>query len=144
MNIYKWLITLLISLSFISCSGEIDTNPKEIKYDREICELSKMIISVRNYAAQTINPHNGDRFYWDDIGCAILWFDEKGIEWEDEAITYVKDVNTNEWLNAKEAYYTHGAITPMDFGFSAHETKQDGVENYDYNYVRDRDLGKPL
>ncbi len=142
---YFRAILFTCTLFFLGgCSGEIDTNAKEVKYDREICERCKMIISVRNYAAQTINPDDGKRYYWDDIGCAILWFDEEKITWEDRAITYVKDVKTGEWLNAKKAHYTHGAITPMDFGFSAHKEPQEGAKNYDYAYVRDRILGKPL
>lgn len=141
---YKYTFFLFALIVFSACSGEINTEPKDVKYDREICERCKMIISVREFAAQTINPHNGKRWYWDDIGCAILWFDEEDIEWEDEAITYIIDVKTHEWIDAKKAYYTHGAITPMDFGFSAHKNPQDGEENYDYAYVRDRILGKPL
>lgn len=137
-----WFTCTLFFLG--ACSGEIDTSPKEVKFDREVCERCKMIISVRNYAAQTIDPHTGKRYYWDDIGCAILWFDEKNIAWEEEAITYVTDVKTGEWLNAKKAYYTQGAITPMNFGFSAHKEPQVEVENYDYATVRDRVLGKPL
>lgn len=144
MHFFKAFLFTCMLFSLNNCSGEIDTNPKEVKYDREVCERCKMIISVRNYAAQTINPENGKRYYWDDIGCAILWFDEEKITWEDSAITYVKDVKTGEWLDVKKAHWTYGAITPMDFGFSAHKEPQEGVKNYDYAYVRDRVLGKPL
>lgn len=144
MRLCKIIIFTCIAFFYAACSNEIDTSPKEIKYDREVCERCKMIISVRNYAAQTINPATGKRYYWDDIGCSILWFDEEKIDWEESAITYVKDVKTGKWLDAKKAHYTYGAITPMNFGYSAHEKPQEGVKNYDYAYVRDRILGKPL
>lgn len=139
----KFNLLLLFALLFIGC-GEIDTNPKEIKFDREVCHRCKMIISVRNYAAQTINPDTGKRFYWDDIGCAVLWFDEDNIEWQDKAITYVKDVHSGEWINVKEAFWTYGALTPMDYGWSAHKQQQEGKDNHRYDYVRDHILGKPL
>lgn len=139
----KFSFLLIFTLFFIGCN-EIDTNPKEVKFDREVCDRCKMIISVRNYAAQTINPETGKRYYWDDIGCAVIWFDENEIDWEDKAITYVKDVDTSKWLNVKDAYWTYGALTPMDYGWSAHELKQEGKENKKYSYVRDQILGKPL
>lgn len=138
----KMLILLFLPLLFVAC-GEIDTSPKDIKWDRDICERCKMIISVRNYAAQVINPQNGKHYYFDDIGCTVLWFDEDNIEWEEQAIIYVTDAKSGEWIDAKSAHWTYGAITPMDFGFSAYKNPQAGVDNYEYSYVRDRILGKP-
>ena len=73
-------------------------------------------------------------YYHDDIGCAILWFEESEISWKNEAIIYVADVNSGKWIDAKKAFWTFGATTPMDFGFSAYESKQDG-ENFEFTHV---------
>lgn len=143
MKKFSLLLLFVISIFFSACDSTIDTSAKEVKYDREVCERCKMILSERNYAVQLINPSNGKRYYYDDIGCAILWFDEEHIEWEKDAIIYVADVQTGEWINAYEAFWTYGAVTPMDFGFSANKYKQEDKENFSYNYVRDRVLGKP-
>ncbi len=140
----KQFSLFLLLLFFTACDSKINTDPKAIKWDREICERCKMIISVRNYTVQVINPTSGKRYYFDDIGCTVLWFDEDKIEWENDAIIYVSDAKSGEWLDAKKSFWTYGAITPMAFGYSAFATKQDGKENFDYNYVRDRILGKPL
>jgi copper chaperone NosL len=137
------LLALIFALFLIGCDSKIDLSPKEIKWDREICERCKMIISDRFYAAQVINPQNGKRYYYDDIGCTILWFDEAKITWEKEAVIYVTDASSGKWINAKEAYWTYGKVTPMDFGFSAYEWPQTGLENHTFDYMRDHVLGKP-
>lgn len=143
MRNFSLLLLFMVNILFVGCDSKVDTSVKEIKYDREICERCKMIISNRNYAAQVINQNDGRRYYYDDIGCTILWFDEQKIKWEKDAVIYVTDSQTGEWLNVNEAFWTYGAVTPMDFGFSAHKTKQEGTDNFNYSYVRDRVLGKP-
>jgi hypothetical protein len=143
MKNFSLIFLFIVNMLFIGCDSKVDTGVKEVKYDREICERCKMIISNRNYATQVINPHDGRRYYYDDIGCTILWFDEQKITWEKDAIIYVTDAKTSEWINVNEAFWTYGAVTPMDFGFSAYKTKQEGQENFTYSYVRDRVLGKP-
>ena len=129
---------MVLGLFFTACNSEIDTKPKEVKFDREICERCKMIISDRNYVVQVINPKDGKSYYHDDIGCAILWFEESNILWKNEAIIYVADAKTGKWLDAKNAFWTYGATTPMDFGFSAYEEKQDGTENFALSYVLEK------
>lgn len=135
MKKFSFLFVVLLGLFFTACNSQIDTKPKDVKFDREICERCKMIISDRNYVAQVVNPKDGKSYYHDDIGCAILWFEESNILWKDEAIIYVADAKTGKWLDAKNAFWTYGAITPMNFGFSAYENKQDGVENFALSYV---------
>ncbi len=137
-----FLLVLLLVLLLTGC-GEIDTGAKDIKFDREICERCKMIVSDRKYAAQTVNPDTGKRYYWDDIGCAVLWFDEQGIDWEEKAITYVTDAESGEWVNVQDAFWVRGEITPMDYGWAAYKEKQEGKRNYDYDHVRNHILGKP-
>lgn len=142
MKKFSFLLIFVLGLFFTACDSQIDTTAKEVKFDREICERCKMIISDRNYAVQIINSNDGKRYYHDDIGCAVLWFKENAINWEKEAIIYVTDAKTGKWLDVKKAFWTFGATTPMDFGFSAYEQRQDGVENYDYSYTREKILGQ--
>lgn len=60
--------------------------------------------------------------------------EESEISWKNEAIIYVADANSGKWIDAKKAFWTFGATTPMDFGFSAYESKQDG-ENFEFTHV---------
>jgi hypothetical protein len=66
-------------------------------------------------AAQAVN--DGDRFFFDDIGCMVLWLDEHGNQ---PSAAWVRDANANRWLDAKAARYEGGKKTPMDFGFEGH------------------------
>jgi hypothetical protein len=78
---------------------------------------------------------------FDDIGCMALWFDEEQIPWADEAIVWITDVDSGEWIDAKKAFYDTENITPMAYGFSAHKTKQSikkDQEIIDYNEVLKR------
>lgn len=144
MKKFSLLILMVLGMMFVACESQIDTTPKEIKFDREICERCKMIISDRNYAVQVVNPKDGKRYYYDDIGCAIKWFQEENINWVDAAIIYVADVKTGKWIDARNAFWTYGAVTPMNFGFSAYEMEQKNVENYTYSYTVEKILSKKM
>ncbi|MCI0501455.1 MAG: nitrous oxide reductase accessory protein NosL [Epsilonproteobacteria bacterium] len=120
----KYFSFLFLFLFFIGCDGKVDTSAKEVNWDRDVCERCKMLISERNYAAQTINPHNGKVYMFDDIGCVILWFKEQNIAWKNEAIIYVKDIDTGGWIDARKAIWSDFNITPMSYGFAAHSSKE--------------------
>ena len=56
-----------------------------------------IVFSDPHYYAQVIHP-DGKPFYFDDIGCAILWL--KRQPWHNKARIWVNDVNTKEWIDA--------------------------------------------
>ncbi len=107
-----------------------------------MCVRCKMVVSERQYAAQTINPITGKTYFFDDIGCVVLWFEEEDIDWADRAIIWVTDVKTGEWINAKEAKWSTVSITPMAFGFSAHKagTEPKNTEIIDYEEMVKRSI----
>jgi len=117
MNEFKALVLLLITLFFVSCDS------KQIHYDRDACERCKMIISDKNFAASVTNEQDGKIYYFDDIGCVILWFKEKNIKWSDSAKIQVVDFDTQKWIDAKSAFYSSPNITPMAYGFAAYSEK---------------------
>ncbi|MBY0541274.1 MAG: hypothetical protein K2P52_07680, partial [Campylobacterales bacterium] len=66
--------------------------------------------------------------------CAILWFKDHNIDWQDKAII---------WINAKTAFYDTMNVTPMAYGFGAHELKEDiqaGLEIINYEEIKKRIL----
>jgi hypothetical protein len=135
MTSYKSWLLLLTFLSFFGCERKIDLGAHEVHWDRDMCVRCKMVVSERIYAAQTTDPITGRTYYFDDIGCVVLWFVEDEIEWADKAIIWVTDVKTGEWINAREAKWSTISITPMAFGFAAHkpgsEPKDTEVITYD-------------
>jgi hypothetical protein len=121
----------------IGCKGGNEEQlPVDFVWDREACEECKMALSDRHYSAQVID-HNGQAYFFDDIGCAILWLERQ--PWKDKARTWVNDVKTTEWIEASKANWLAGdPQTPMGYGFAA---TRSAVENaLDYETVKKRML----
>ena len=126
MNAVKALLLgLLFLLNFTGCEKkEISTELHEVHWDRDMCERCKMVTSDRHHAVQVINPQTGKSYMFDDIGCALLWFEDEKIAWKDKAKIWITDVDTGKWIDARTAYYDTHNITPMAYGFAAHEKKE--------------------
>ncbi|NBK98216.1 MAG: hypothetical protein EOM50_09370 [Erysipelotrichia bacterium] len=125
MKLFKILFYLLVAIFISGCDTTIDLNPRKIHWDRDMCERCKMVLSDRKFSAQVINPNNGKKYFFDDIGCVILWFKENSIEWKETAVIWVNDAKTAEWIDARKAFYDIENITPMAYGFGAHAKKED-------------------
>jgi len=102
----------------IACKGGNEEQlPVDFVWDRVACQECKMALSDPHYSAQVIDP-NGSAYYFDDIGCAILWLRRQ--PWKNKARTWVKDVKTTEWIEAEKANWISGdPQTPMGYGFAA-------------------------
>jgi len=125
----KFSILLLLLLGFLAGVGFTGCEKKSVgavqqmHWDRDMCERCKMAISERKFAVQIINPQNGRNYKFDDLGCAVLWMDEEKIPWKKHAIIWITDAKTGKWIDARNAYYVDGAITPMAYGFAAYGKK---------------------
>lgn len=142
-KLFKTLIIILILFNFTACEKKISTEVKEIHWDRDMCSRCVMVVSDRNQTVQVSNPQNGEVHVFDDIGCAILWFRDQNIKWQNEAIIWINDIKTSKWINARTAFYDTMNITPMAYGFGAHEIKEEiqaGLEVIDYEEVKKRVL----
>ena len=109
---------VFLCLSVIACKGKnTEQLPVDFVWDRVACEECKMALSDPHYSAQVIDP-NGRAYFFDDIGCAILWLRRQ--PWKDGARTWVNDVKTTEWIDAEKANWIYGdPKTPMGYGFAA-------------------------
>ncbi len=117
MKIFSLFFLLLL---FFGCERKIDLGVHNVHWDRDMCVRCKMVVSDRLYAVQTTDPTTGKTYYFDDIGCVILWFDEEKIPWAKNAKIWVTDHKTGKWIDAKEAKWGTIDITPMGFGFAAY------------------------
>ena len=102
----------------IACKGGNEEQlPVDFVWDRVACQECKMALSDPHYSAQVIDP-DGSAYYFDDIGCAILWLRRQ--PWKNKARTWVNDVKTTDWIEAKKANWISGdPQTPMGYGFAA-------------------------
>ncbi len=127
-----WLSILLTALLF-GCSGDPGTGPAEVKWDRVACERCRMVLSDRHYSAEIRVHPEGKRsrvYYFDDIGCAVLWLEKEGKAWADDPKTelWVKDYRDGKWIDARSATYVEGKVTPMEYGLGAQaEHAADGM-----------------
>lgn len=103
------LLGLAAALAF-ACS-KADT-PADPVWGKEPCAHCKMLVGDKRYAAQVI--HDGERLYFDDFGCMVLWLDEKG---SGSTRAWVRDDAKGAWVDARTSLYEEGKKTPMDFGF---------------------------
>ncbi len=137
------MLFAVVCLFLISCEKKIKTDLHKVHWDRDMCELCKMVVSERKFAVQAVNPQNGKSYMFDDIGCAVLWFKEEKISWEDKANIFITDVYTGKFIDARKAYYDTNSRTPMDFGFAAYQDKNSTTDKKDiinYKEVRLRVL----
>ncbi len=81
MKIFKLLVLLSCIIATVACKKTIDTNPKEVVFDRDGCKRCVMAVSDRLHSAQIVNGKTGEHFVFDDIGCAILYLEEKDCNW---------------------------------------------------------------
>ncbi len=115
------LLTGLFLLLF-SCTKKVETGPGEIRWDRMICERCLMAVSDHYYTAQVRGAPKEKPtklYYFDDIGCAILWLDKQNWKTDPRVEIWVNDFKTGVWIDAKNSVFEKGKITPMDFGLGA-------------------------
>ncbi|MCP3669294.1 MAG: hypothetical protein GY814_02435 [Gammaproteobacteria bacterium] len=126
-----------------ACTGEPDTGPKQVKWDRDACERCRMVLSDKKHSAQVRWVPLGKRsrvLYFDDIGCATLWLEDKS--WKDDPTTeiWVTDHRDGSWIDARKATYVKGNITPMEYGLSAQPEPAKGGLNFEQAKIHIRQV----
>ncbi|MBF0256748.1 MAG: nitrous oxide reductase accessory protein NosL [Gammaproteobacteria bacterium] len=123
---FTQLSWLLLALLLSGCFGEVE-GPQEPKWDRDACERCRMVLSDRPFAAQIHYLPEGKKrtqiAWFDDIGCATLWLEDK--PWKDAAETkiWVADHRTREWIDARTAWYVPVDVSPMAYMLGAQLSK---------------------
>jgi hypothetical protein len=127
-------IILILMLSFSEENGpkylyKNNTAMKviNIKPHEYQCSDCNMDVENLNYLAEVITK-NGNTYFFDDIGCVVSW--AKKHQSNIEKI-FTKTLDTNRWVDAKSAWYTRTAASPMGYGFAAMEDKKEGLISYD-------------
>lgn len=123
-KVLKLLCIIPIIFIFTACEKKETGGIQKVHWDRDMCDRCKMVISERNHAAQVINPENHKTYKFDDIGCVPLWFKDENIQWKDNAKIWIADIKTSKWIDARTAFYDTMNVTPMAYGFGAHESKE--------------------
>ncbi len=89
-------------------------------------QCAMTIVDIQ-YACEVISP-SGKTWFFDDIGCLVLWLEDKSFK--DEAVLWVKDLDSDKWIDARKAWYSLTNRTPMHYGFAAHVSKKEDVIDF--------------
>lgn len=140
-RVCSWPILACAWLALLSLGGCGDpgTGPVDVKWDRVTCERCRMVLSDRQHAAQVrVREADGrSRVHlFDDIGCAVIWLEDKA--WRDDPTTeiWVTDWRNGEWIDARTATWITGRVTPMEYGLGAQSEPVSG--GLDYAQARER------
>ncbi len=138
----KLFFGLLVVFFLGGCSndGVKRDAPVSLHWDRDMCDRCVMVISDRKNALQLRDPHTNRVYKFDDVGCLALWFKEENVDYKDSVKIWVTDLDSGDWIDAREAFWTAENITPMGFGFSAHKSKENlgSVEVLSFQEVLER------
>lgn len=107
--------------------GNSSHTPIVIKPKEYQCSECSMDIEALEYSAQIITP-KGDTYFFDDIGCVVLWLQNHTIKTQK---IMTKTLDTGNWIDVDKAWYTRTAASPMGYGFAAYEHKQEGFISYE-------------
>jgi len=98
-----------------------------------------MVLSDRKHSAQVRVPQAEGRpkvVFFDDIGCAVVWLEDKPFRDDKRIEIWVTDWRTGDWIDAREAVYLAGQVTPMEYGLGAQT--EPNAQALDFAAARER------
>jgi len=115
------LLALLLG-ALAACSNDPGSGPLDVKWDRFTCERCRMVLSDRKHGAQVRVPQAEGQskvLFFDDIGCAVVWLEDKPFRDDPHTEIWVTDWRNGSWIDARKAWYVPGQVTPMEYGLGA-------------------------
>lgn len=120
-------------LGLAACSRDSGTGPLDVKWDRVACERCHMVLSDRRHAVQVRAPRaegGSQVHFFDDIGCAVVWLEDKPFRDDPRTEVWVEDWRSGDWIDARKAHYLPGQVTPMEYGLGAQPDPAPGALDF--------------
>jgi len=132
----KFNIFLFLFLSFTFFTGCNSTEDSSVKNEKElkICPQCNMALP-KSHIHTCILIKNNKTYYFDDVGCMILWSKDQKIDLK-SVETKIFSNDTKKYINTFDAYFMINERTPMLYGFSAYEKEKEGSINFDEVILR--------
>ncbi len=130
-------------LSFAGCSGEPETGPAEVRFDRDACERCRMVLSDPRFAAEVRWFPEGKRSKvakFDDVGCATLWLETQPFRDDPKTEIWVADHRNKQWIDARKAWYVPLNSSPMEYGLGAQSDPDEGALDFEQAKARIREI----
>ena len=126
------IIVLFVTLGktqqmIVVYEGNLDKVPIEMTAGRFQDGECGMLINDLDFASQVVAP-DGKTWFFDDHGCMAAWLSAR--PFKDEAIIWVKDLPSGEWIDGSHAWYSRTDQTPMSYGFGAYKTYREGLIDF--------------
>ena len=148
-KIFSFMLVLLIlgavGIIFVSIAkkdapivvakGNLSKKPLPIKLNKTNDTECAMLIKTQRNAAEVVAP-DGRTWFFDTPGCMVKWLQNK--KWKDNVKLWVHTIDTNRWLDAKQAKYGIKDKDEMGYGFGARENET--KDTIDFNEMQKRML----
>jgi len=125
------LLALFASLLVIMSACNSTPNSEE---NLKICPQCNMELPKSNIHTSSVSG-NAMTKYFDDVGCMVLWMKKNDIDLKSVDIKVYSN-DTKRYIDAKKAFYKFNEKTPMMYGFSAYEYKQENIIYYEEVVMR--------
>jgi len=143
------IVVIFISMSkekqmIVIHEGNHEHKPIDIKLNHFQDTQCGMTITKKEDSVQAVSP-DGKTWFFDDMGCFCLWY--KNIDFKDKVIVWAYSRDTNEYINAKKAWYTINSKTTMGYGFAVYKDKKEDMIDFDemlLKMYRGENLTNPL
>jgi len=154
LKIFLTLLSLVVlAILFISIfkkdapivvvKGNIAQKPLPIKLNKTNDTECAMLIKTNRNAAEVVAP-DGRTWFFDDPGCMVKWLKNK--PFKEQAKLWVHTLDTERWINAKEAKYGIKDHTAMHYGFGAREKESNETIDFkemELRMYRNENLANP-
>ena len=125
------LLVLLSAMLMGACDSGPATGPADVRWDRETCTRCAMSVGDNRFAAQVrehTEPYRA--FVFDDIGCAVIWLGQQPDSAASRYEIWVNDHSSNQWIDAREAWYIKEVQSPMGYNLAADSERQAGAVDF--------------
>lgn len=104
--------------------GDLPDEPVPVAWDKDVCAHCHMHVGEPRHAAQLVTT-DGEILFFDDVGCALSYLDEK----QPSIHRLWFHGEGDEWIPAEEAGFVRAPITPMGSGLIAVERGTPGARS---------------
>jgi len=108
--------------------GNLTKRPIEMVLNQFQDSECGMIIDDLAFASQVIAP-DGKTWFFHDHGGMAAWLKTKSFR--ENAVIWVHDLDSGDWIDARKAWYSRTDHTPMLYGFGAYSLKQNGFIDFE-------------
>lgn len=105
-------------VTIVKGNTEMKALPLKVNFTND--PYCKMLIIEQRNSSQVVSP-DGETWFFDDPACMVLWLQDK--TFKDTAKIWIHSIDTEQWIDARKAWYGRADETAMHYGFGAREHK---------------------